>query len=84
MVELSPNKRDPENSIMNMQMHKQIDAKQREQENLAHFLKVQEDEKSMFLPNNTQYTRLVQKVSNSLKKTKFSPISPQNKHSSAV
>ena len=38
----------------------------------------------MFLPNNTQYTRLVQKVSNSLKKTKFSPISPQNKHSSAV
>ena len=42
-------------------------------------MKKQAEEKRLCLPNNTQYQRLVQKISNSMSKAKMSPISPKNK-----
>ena len=54
------------------------------EKNLANFMKRQEAEKGLFTPSNTQYQRLVQKVTNNLKLTEYSPHNEQNLQKQAM
>jgi len=51
---------------------------------LANFMKRQEAEKGLFTPSNTQYQRLVQKVTSNLKRTNYSPHSERNLQQQSV